>query len=120
MPLNRKQFGSDAENLAKNYLLQLGYRFVTANYTCHLGEIDLIFIDNDQIVFAEVKARHHTRFGQPQEAINHTKLKKLSQTALHYFTQHPHGPQHGRLDALAIDYSADPPRITHLKNISPL
>ena len=47
--------GQQAEDSACAYLIKQGLQFVTRNFNCRLGEIDLIFKDGDELVFVEVK-----------------------------------------------------------------
>lgn len=110
--------GQQAENQAKKHLRNKGYKYIAQNFHSPFGEIDLIFQDKDQLVFVEVKARHDTRFGNPEEAIHNQKLKKITLTAELYMQSHPELPQFARIDAIAISYYTDPPTIDHLENIS--
>ena len=41
--MNSHSIGAQSELLAKNFLSQQGLIFVTQNYRCPQGEIDLIF-----------------------------------------------------------------------------
>lgn len=54
----KKQLGSLGESVAKQYLLNKGFRFLHENFRFKKSEIDLIFIDNKDIVFVEVKTRN--------------------------------------------------------------
>ena len=49
--------GAAGEKAAAKYLRRRGYRIVARNYRCRGGEIDLIALDADTIVFVEVKTR---------------------------------------------------------------
>ncbi|MGH8023935.1 MAG: YraN family protein, partial [Limisphaerales bacterium] len=49
--------GALGEQAAKKFLKQQGLKFLTANFRSRRGEIDLIFRDEDCLVFAEVKTR---------------------------------------------------------------
>ena len=54
-------FGREGENLAKVYLEKKGYKFLDRNFKRIHGEVDLIMMDGDVIVFVEVKDRKSTR-----------------------------------------------------------
>lgn len=56
MPHSNK-LGLKAEKIAKKYLIKKGYKLLCKNWTCHWGEIDLVFNDSNEIVFVEVKAK---------------------------------------------------------------
>ncbi len=76
--------GIAGEAIAKHYLEEQGLTYVTSNYRCKLGEIDLIFRDNEQWVFVEVKNRKNAAFGNPVESVNQTKQQKIICAAQHY------------------------------------
>ena len=85
---DKQHSGQAAENLAKTYLLKQGFVFIEKNYHCRHGEIDLIFKDNDTIVFIEVRFRRHVNFGSACESINNKKQKKIIKTAEYYLYVH--------------------------------
>ena len=41
----RRLFGSRSEKAAARYLRQQGFRILTRNYTCSLGELDLVALE---------------------------------------------------------------------------
>ena len=75
---DKQHSGQAAENLAKTYLLKQGFVFIEKNYHCRHGEIDLIFKDNDTIIFIEVRFRRQVNFGSACESIDNKKQKKIS------------------------------------------
>lgn len=86
--MNSHSIGAQSELLAKDFLSQKGLCFVTQNYRCPQGEIDLIFKDNKQWVFVEVKNRKNSLFGTPAEWVTKIKQRKLILTAQHYIACH--------------------------------
>lgn len=89
MPLSspkklNKKFGNFAENYASELLARNGFSLITRNYSTGLGEIDIIASKIDTLYFVEVKARHTTTFGLPEEAVNFRKRKKIEWTAWNY------------------------------------
>jgi putative endonuclease len=47
--------GKGFEDIACEYLTSLGYRILHRNFYCRGGEIDIIALDGDVLVFVEVK-----------------------------------------------------------------
>ena len=45
MPWWRRWFGTRSERAAAKFLKRQGYRIVARNYSCPLGELDLIALD---------------------------------------------------------------------------
>jgi len=84
--MSNKFLGEIGEKVAAEYLESQGYRIIENNYKCKLGEIDIIAVDKDTIVFIEVKTRSSDTYGQPGEAVNYHKQKKIVQTALSYIS----------------------------------
>ena len=76
--------GETGEHAAKKHLKRSGLRFLTANFRSSRGEIDLIFRDEDCLVFVEVKSRSSETWTRPAAAVNVRKRRLLSQTALDY------------------------------------
>ena len=76
--------GELGERVAKKHLQRLGLKFLTANFRSARGEIDLIFRDEDCLVFAEVKTRSSEDWTRPAASVNAHKRALLSQTALDY------------------------------------
>lgn len=76
--------GELGERAAKKHLQRLGLKFLTANFRSERGEIDLIFRDEDCLVFVEVKTRSSEEWTRPAAAVDARKKRLLSQTALDY------------------------------------
>ena len=53
------RLGFLAEWIAAGFLLIKGYRIIALRYAAHSGEIDIIALRRDVVVFVEVKARVH-------------------------------------------------------------
>lgn len=84
MVFTSKSLGKQAEDIAYRYLKTQGLFLVTRNYTCRLGEIDLIMQDQDMLVFIEVRYRKQHQFGHSLETVDIHKQTKLIKTAEHY------------------------------------
>lgn len=89
MALISKNLGTQAEEFAYRYLKAQGLCLITRNYTCRLGEIDLIMQDKKMLVFIEVRYRQQHQFGHSLETVNSYKQAKLIKTAEHYLLSNP-------------------------------
>jgi len=76
--------GELGERAAKKHLRGIGLKFLTANFRSERGEIDLVFRDDDCLVFVEVKTRSAEDWTRPAAAVDRRKRRLLSQTALDY------------------------------------
>ena len=81
---NNRRTGTGYERKAGAYLESLGYKIVTYNYRCRLGEIDLIARDGNYLVFVEVKYRSRSDCGYPSDAVNYKKQVRISNGAAYY------------------------------------
>ena len=73
--------GARGERLAAQWYRANGYQVVARNWTCEIGEMDLIVRRGNELVFAEVKTRVSDRFGLPSEAVGVAKQRKLRSVA---------------------------------------
>lgn len=76
--------GDAAELEARTWLIKQGLQWLTSNYFCRWGEIDLIMRDGDYLVFVEVRQRISAEFGGAVGSITPQKKRKLLKTASHY------------------------------------
>ncbi|MBW6431895.1 YraN family protein [Patescibacteria group bacterium] len=83
---NTKKIGDLGEEGAVRYLKKKGFEIVERNFRTRFGEIDIIAIDEDMLVFVEVKVKRDEKFGDPGEMIDSRKIEKIKRTA-NYFLQ---------------------------------
>jgi putative endonuclease len=69
--------GSLGEDVAAAAYARRGYRVLTRNWRCRLGELDLVVERHGTLVFCEVKSRSGARFGGGYEAVTWRKRGKL-------------------------------------------
>ncbi|MFZ5352584.1 MAG: YraN family protein [Bacillota bacterium] len=100
--INNKQLGSDGEDIACKYLFSKGYRVLQRNFTCKIGEIDIVAAERDTLVFIEVKTRTSEKYGKPCEAVSASKQKKIVKTALWYMTQFKMFDYMSRFDVIEL------------------
>jgi putative endonuclease len=99
---NLRAEGAAAEDLAADYLVSLGFTIVTRRFSRKGGEIDLIALDGDELVFVEVKARGPDQ-GLPEESIGPKKLAALKRTIETYRREVAETDRPYRIDLVAID-----------------
>ncbi len=110
-----QKIGFDAEDQARDYLTIQGLTWISSNYRCRLGEIDLIMRDYDHLVFIEVRARSTIAFGGAAASVTYSKQQKLIKTASYYLQAFKlQDKQPSRFDVVSLD--GVPPRITWIKN----
>lgn len=80
--------GRKFEQTGCEWLKNKGLKFISANYHCRGGEIDLIMLDGNTLCFIEVKFRKNSEFGGAAYSISRQKQQRLQQCALHYLSHH--------------------------------
>jgi putative endonuclease len=95
--------GGAAERRAARFLKRRAYRIVDRNIICgRLGELDIVALDGDVLVFVEVRYRGSKAFGSAAATVGPIKQRKLARAAQHYLGRNRHeGPV--RFDIVAID-----------------
>lgn len=85
--------GRITEQAALDYLRLQGLRLITRNYSCRLGEIDLIMVQHGKpqpktLVFVEVRYRQSKAYGGAAASVNFKKRARLIRTASQYLQTH--------------------------------
>ena len=73
----RLNAGREAEAYALRYLQQHGLQLIAQNWLCKRGELDLVMLDGDTVVFVEVRYRRHSAWGGALESVDFRKQEKL-------------------------------------------
>ena len=94
--------GRQGEQLAREFLEGQGLRFVEANFSLRVGEIDLIMLDQETIVFVEVKYRSSERFGTSLEQVTPGKVRKIKLVAQAYLQRYARDAAFVRFDVVGI------------------
>lgn len=114
--LNKRAAGKQNETIAADYLGNAGMKILFRNYRCRLGEIDLIALDGQTIVFVEVKYRSSDRYGSPLEAVDARKRRRIVDAACVFMRRFSRFPrQKCRFDVVGIT----PWGVRHIRNAFP-
>lgn len=113
---DKQIIGQRGENQARRHLEAKQYRFVTANWKCKAGEIDLVMEAPDKtLVFVEVRTRRPTQFGLGYETVAWQKQKKLIRAAKWYMQKARYWGD-ARFDVVSIvDDGSETPEIEHIE-----
>ena len=116
--LLHKLFGDEGERWAAEFLKRQGCRILARQHRDRFGEIDIIALDGNQVVFVEVKARRGTSAGQPFEAVSYQKQQKLARAALVWLKKKRRLDQPTRFDVISIVWPEgdESPQIDHYPN----
>ena len=76
--------GKLGEDFTADYLIKNGYDIITRNYRKPCGEIDIVALKGDTLVFVEVKTRKSNFFGEPSEYVDRKKQERVKKAAMVY------------------------------------
>ncbi len=101
--MNKKdKLWKKGEKIALSHLKSKKHKILEQNYTCKIGEIDIISEDEDYLVFTEVKTRTTTDYHHPLEAVNKKKMRKIIKVAEFYLVRNRMMHRQCRFDVIGI------------------
>lgn len=114
-----KNLGDFGENVAESYLREKGYTIIERNFYVKGGEIDIICMDKDTLVFVEVKTRKSDKFGLPAEAVDRKKVEHMRYAAERYYESYSFDGEI-RFDVVEVFASLDgaTPELCEIRHIA--
>ncbi|MEG1609178.1 MAG: YraN family protein [Clostridia bacterium] len=100
--MNNRKVGIEGETLACEYLQNKGFEIVERNFSCKLGEIDIVAKKENLLAIVEVKTRENTKFGMPFEAVTSSKIKNIIAVTKYYLMCHKNVDMDIRFDVISI------------------
>ncbi|RZU35364.1 putative endonuclease [Fluviicoccus keumensis] len=95
--------GQAAEDAACDFLAREGYHPLYRNFRSRRGEIDIIAIRGDLLVFVEVRYRASDSFGGALASVSRSKQQKIIATARYFLHHRPRFSDRAvRFDVIAI------------------
>jgi len=111
------QIGKTGELTALKFIADSGYIIKATNWRTGRAEIDIIALDDETLVFIEVKTRTNSQWGQPEEFISQHKENLMLDAASVYMDEINHEGEI-RFDAISVLIPQQgPPSISHYKDI---
>lgn len=117
-PVWRRWFGTQAERAAASFLQARGLRVLARNVRLPHGELDIVALDGDVIVFVEVRSTQSDDVLRPAASVDAAKQRKLSELALAFLQKHRLLGRNARFDIVAVSWPANckTPTIVHYPN----
>lgn len=97
-----RQRGTHYEGVAARYLISRGVRIIERNVYSRGGEIDLIGMDDQVLVFFEVRFRKSDSLVDPASSITWQKQRRLVRAASFYLHRHGLWDTLTRIDVVGI------------------
>ncbi len=105
-----KRIGQMGEEIASRIVIRQGkMKIIERNFRSRIGEIDIIALDKNTLVFIEVKSRAVLNAGFPEESVTEYKQDKIRKVALYYLISQGYNPNHTnyRFDVISITFNGD-------------
>lgn len=98
----RHHLGRIGEDAAAAHMERLGYTVLARNHRTRFGELDLVCLGHDVLVFVEVKTRRGR--GSPWDALGPGKQGRVRRMAISYLSENPDRPFSTglRFDAIGV------------------
>ncbi len=115
---SRVDIGKKGEEIAFSFLRRKGYRVVDRNWRCKMGEIDIIAMDGETLVFVEVRSlKMHRNLRTPEESVTIAKKKRLLNAARVYLGKNGLWHRKVRFDIIGVMFEKQGHRISHEQDI---
>jgi putative endonuclease len=116
--LTNNELGKIGEDIATDYLQDMGYEILVRNWRFERVELDIVARKDSILVFCEVKTRRSVSHGVPSDAITPIKLQHIRTAALHWLTNNQSRHKGIRFDAISVIHCAgQPTTISHIMGI---
>lgn len=110
---HQQDLGKWGEDLAVAHLLASGYSIITRNWRYGKEEVDIIARQGNTLVIVEVKTRHSSQFGDPQDFVTKGQQRHLINAADAFVIENDLDVE-VRFDVIAITTNDVPPNLTHI------
>ncbi len=112
----KKSKGKIGEDIAVKFLLHKGYKILKRNYRYGHGEIDIIAMDRDVLIFVEVRMKLSDKFGSPEDSITIKKREQLKKIASAFLQTNEVNFSECRFDVIGITFKDGKFAINHIEN----
>jgi len=98
----RRELGNKGEGFARSFLEHAGIEVLEHNWHCPAGEADIIALEDDELVFIEVKTRSSLDKGFPEDSVTRKKRQRYELIAAYYLSDYAGPSRRIRFDVIAI------------------
>lgn len=99
-----RRIGDTWEARARRQLEDGGLTLLAHNFSTRFGELDLVMLDGDTLVFVEVRYRRASQYGRAADSVTARKRERLVRAANGFLAAHPqHADRTCRFDVIGFD-----------------
>ena len=116
-----KPLGRRGEDMAARYLRRRGYKIIARGQGWKGGELDIVALDGETIVFVEVRTRQSDAPTRPEESVDLNKQRRLTRLAVGYLKRHRLFDRPARFDVIGVVWPGGQrrPVIRHVEDAFP-
>lgn len=114
--MTKLELGKIGEDKVCEFLKQKHYYIIKRNFRCKSGEIDIIAIDREELVFVEVKTRCSKNYGEAREAVDWSKKKSIKRAADFFIYKYHQDQKFIRFDVIEVYVKNGKFYISQIKN----
>jgi putative endonuclease len=111
----KDELGIRGEELAVSLLLSKGYKILCRNHRVGRGELDIICMDSEELVFVEVKTRQTGYFGEPYLSVTKKKQRQIVNLADLYIKRNGLDCS-ARFDVISVVMNSIERTVNHIQN----
>lgn len=116
MPSPSSAKGARAEALAARRLEAEGFQILERNVRTRHGELDLVALEGEVLVFVEVRSTRTQAFGGPLVTVDHGKQRRVIRAAREYLLARPALAERAmRFDVVGVSYEPAL-EVTHVRD----
>ena len=105
--------GEKGEQAAADFMKNKGYKILKRNWTKHRHEIDIVAQNGEFIIFVEVKTRTSRQWGNPEDFIGKSKIRRIV-LAADLFLQLSDNEKPARFDIISAVWDGEAFEIEHI------
>jgi putative endonuclease len=117
MTRSRNPTGAIGEQKACDWLIGQGFHLIARNWRCQEGEIDIVALEGDTLIFLEVRTRTTTRFGTAEESVDWRKQRQVRRLAAIFLTTVCPPFRRFRFDVIVVYLKRNTDEVTEIRLI---
>ncbi len=96
------RLGKEGEKAATKWLVSQNYKIREHNWRYQGHEVDIIAEDDEYIVFVEVKTRTSVQWGNPEDFVGRSRMRRMIQAADAYLKLNDDADKPPRFDIIGM------------------
>ena len=117
-PVHKKPLGMRGEDIACAFLIDKSYTIIARNKRMGKGELDIVCVHEQTLVFVEVKSAVSSAYFHPHEHFTHKKSLQLRVLARMFLMQSGFANASARIDLITVNFDGNTHQLEHFQNVA--